>query len=308
MTATTMPLLQLTAQQSAGVVRAAGRILKAASLERSLQFLPADLFGEEHAELAQQPVSGVFVTAKRGGHLRSCCGNLGTVMPLFQSLTQAAVRTATDDPRFPRISGNELPHLDLDVWLLGPSEEIAEQGEDRMGAVTIGRHGLQVVRGAQRGLLLPGVAVEHGWDAEEFLNRACIKAGLPATAWRDKDTQVFRFEGSEHVGKVLSEEETADWPPPLPCSRRATSPRMPSSAGKLCESLMQGATPLYYCPSVSDGNVNGVSLRVSLPGTPQEMITTRLNLKQTLPLQATMFSLCEELAACWQTSASRRMK
>ncbi len=296
MTTSTLPLPQLTDEQSAQIVKAAGRILKAASLERSLEFSPAELFSEEHVELAQHPVSGVFVTAKRGGHLRSCCGNLGVVMPLFQSLMLAAVRTATDDPRFPRISGNELPHLDLDVWLLGPPEEIAEEGEDRIAAVTIGRHGLQVVRGPERGLLLPGVAIEHGWEAEEFLNRTCLKAGLPATAWRDEETKVFRFEGSEHAGKVLSDEETADWPlaPPL------FSPRDVAAYAQFCgetlRTLMQGATPLYYCPSVSDGNVNGVSLRVSLPGIDQELVSTRLNLRETMPLQSTMFSLCEELA------------
>ena len=115
---------------------------------------------------------------------------------------------------------------------------------------------MQIVRGSQRGLLLPGVAIEHGWEAEEFLNRTCLKAGLPATAWRDDDTQVFRFEGSEHAGKVLSDEEIADWPsaPPL------FSPRDVAAYAQFCgetlRTLMQGATPLYYCPSVSDGNVN----------------------------------------------------
>jgi AmmeMemoRadiSam system protein B/AmmeMemoRadiSam system protein A len=221
---------------------------------------------------------------------------VGNVMPLWEALTQAAFRTATDDPRFPPISPNELPYLDLDVWLLGPPEEIAEQGEDRIHAVTIGKHGLQVIRGGQRGLLLPGVAVENEWDAEEFLNRTCMKAGLPATAWRDDDTRVFRFEGTEHEGTVLSEQEATDWPR----SAGSFSPRDIAAyaqfAGESLRTLMQGATPLYYCPSVSDGNVNGVCLRVGTAGGQHDIIATRLNLKQTMPLQATLFSLCEELA------------
>lgn len=290
------PLRQLTPPQSEALVRAAGRLIKAATLNRSTQIPPAELFGEDHLELANQAVAGVFVTAKRKGHLRSCCGHVGKVMPLHEALTQAAVRTATDDPRFPPLSRNELPYLDLDVWLLGDPEEISERGEDRISAVTVGKHGLQVVQGGQRGLLLPSVAMEHGWNAAEFLNRTCMKANLPATAWRNDEVKVFRFEGSEHVGSVLTEAEAADWPE----SPRQFSPRDVAAYTQFCgeslRTLMQGATPLYYCPSVSDGNVNGISLRASVAGVSQEVITTRLNLKQTMPLQATMFSLCEELA------------
>ncbi len=257
---------------------------------------PPICWGHENIELAKHPVSGVFVTAKRHGQLRSCCGNVGQVMPLAESLTQAAVRTATDDPRFPPISPNELPYLDLDVWLLGPTEEIEEQGEARIGAVTIGEHGLQVDRHGQRGLLLPSVAIENNWDAEEFLNRVCMKAGLPASAWREDDVKLFRFAGTEHVGKVLSETEAANWP----AMPGLFSPRDIAAYAQFCgeslRTLMQGATPLYYCPSISDGNINGISLRVNIAGTTQEIISTRLNLKQSMPLQATMFSLCEELA------------
>ena len=45
-------------------------------------------------------------------------------------------------------------------------------------------HGLIVEQGWRRGLLLPQVAIEYGWDREAFLARTCGKAGLPPDAWK----------------------------------------------------------------------------------------------------------------------------
>ena len=65
----------------------------------------------------------------------------------------------------------------------------------------IGRHGIIVQRGANRGLFLPQVATEHCFDKETFLNRCCTeKAGLPPGAWREPDTEVLLF-----TAKVLRE-------------------------------------------------------------------------------------------------------
>jgi uncharacterized protein (TIGR00296 family) len=54
----------------------------------------------------------------------------------------------------------------------------------RPDAVEVGRQGLVVSLGGRRGLLLPQVPVEHGWDRETFLEQTCRKAGLPLDAWR----------------------------------------------------------------------------------------------------------------------------
>ena len=140
-------------------------------------------------------VAGTFVSLKRGGHLRSCCGLLGTPTPLAQALEQAAYRTAWEDVRFPPVSPAELDHLDLEVWLLYDPQPVPACGEERLQAVTVGQHGIQVVRGDARGLFLPSVAVDNGWDARRFLDQVCVKAGLPPTAWRDDATALFTFEG-----------------------------------------------------------------------------------------------------------------
>ena len=115
-------------------------------------------------------------------------------MPLANALQQAAVRTAKEDTRLPEISPTELPYLDVDVSLLHGFQPIQEKGEQRATAVEVGRHGLQIRRGKNAGLLLPSVAREQGYNAVEFLRQLCRKAGLPATAWLDDETQIEVFE------------------------------------------------------------------------------------------------------------------
>ncbi|MGW8258383.1 MAG: AMMECR1 domain-containing protein, partial [Thermoguttaceae bacterium] len=74
------------------------------------------------AELAELPVFGAFVSLKNQGRLRSCCGYLGQSVSLADAVSQAAVRAAKDDPRFPPISANELDDLDI-TYVLGEHPE-----------------------------------------------------------------------------------------------------------------------------------------------------------------------------------------
>jgi uncharacterized protein (TIGR00296 family) len=85
---------------------------------------------------------------------------------------------ALHDPRFSPVSAKELSALRLEISVLSPLEDIAPE------QVEVGRHGLLVSRGGQRGLLLPQVAVEWEWDGEHFLAETCLKAGLPPDAWQ----------------------------------------------------------------------------------------------------------------------------
>jgi len=133
---------------------------------------------------------GVFVTIRRGGQLRGCLGTLECRHGLAAEVIRCAADAATEDPRFPPVSGDELSELVIDVSVLGPLEEIAPADP---AAVVVGRHGLVVERGAQRGLLLPQVATEWGWTAAEFLSQTCRKASLPLDAWQN-GARVYRFE------------------------------------------------------------------------------------------------------------------
>jgi AmmeMemoRadiSam system protein A len=133
--------------------------------------------------------SGAFVTLKRGGQLRGCIGTLQCRGPLAEEIARVAASAALEDPRFPPLKEAELDGLDVEVSVLGPLEDVNPFDPD---AIEIGRHGLVVEEGRRRGLLLPQVATEWGWDREQFLAQTCVKAGLPADAWR-RGARVYRF-------------------------------------------------------------------------------------------------------------------
>lgn len=132
--------------------------------------------------------SGVFVTIKRRGELRGCLGTLETGR-LETDVARCAADSASADPRFPPVGGDELPELHLELSVLGPLERI----EPSPGAFTIGVHGLVVEQGHRRGLLLPQVATEWAWTPEQFLRQTCVKAGLPPDAWQ-RGATVYRFD------------------------------------------------------------------------------------------------------------------
>jgi uncharacterized protein len=140
---------------------------------------------------------GVFVTLKQhpSGLLRGCIGFPLPVLPLARAVAQAAVAAATDDPRFPPVRPGEPARLTLEVSILtSPVTVAARAPEDLVSAIQVGRDGLLVEGHGTSGLLLPQVAPEQRWSAEELLDGTCEKAGLPPGAWRDPGVRVRRFE------------------------------------------------------------------------------------------------------------------
>jgi AmmeMemoRadiSam system protein B/AmmeMemoRadiSam system protein A len=131
---------------------------------------------------------GVFVTLKKRGELRGCIGFIEPVAPLYQAVIQAAIYAATEDPRFPQVGPGELKDLTFEVSVLTPLREITNPD-----LVQVGRHGIVISRGGQKGVLLPQVPVENGWDRNTFLEEGCLKAGLPADAWK-KGARISVFE------------------------------------------------------------------------------------------------------------------
>ena len=128
------------------------------------------------------------MTLHKRGELRGCIGHIEPTEPLGRVVPRCAVAACSSDSRFPPVAAGELDVIDIEISLLGPLEAIAGPQE-----ISVGRHGLVVERGWRRGLLLPQVAAEWGWDAETFLSHTCLKAGLAHDAWR-KGAQVWRFE------------------------------------------------------------------------------------------------------------------
>lgn len=131
---------------------------------------------------------GAFVTLRAAdGRLRGCIGYPEARYPLHESVARAAAAAATEDWRFPPIRPGELEEIRLEVSVLSPMERIED-----LSTIEVGKHGLAVEMGAQRGLLLPQVAPEYGWDRDQFLSHACEKAGLRPDAWR-KGATVYAF-------------------------------------------------------------------------------------------------------------------
>ncbi len=131
---------------------------------------------------------GAFVSIHCNGELRGCLGRLETDRPIVENVAHLAAVVSDSDPRFTPIRASELPAVDLEISALTPEEEITD-----INRIEVGRHGLIVEQGHRRGLLLPQVATEYGWDRETFLDHTCIKAGLPAQAWRT-GARIFIFE------------------------------------------------------------------------------------------------------------------
>jgi AmmeMemoRadiSam system protein A len=133
--------------------------------------------------------AAAFVTLHEGGQLRGCIGMMRYEMPLWINVRDSAIAAARDDPRFLPVAASELPEIDLEISVLEPLAQIPDAGQ-----FVVGRHGIVVERGGCRALLLPQVAAEMGWGAEQMLEAVCRKAGLPGDAWRDRSTRLYVFE------------------------------------------------------------------------------------------------------------------
>ena len=139
---------------------------------------------------------GVFVTVHHHRDLRGCLGSLDCRDSVVASIVRLAAAVANEDYRFRPIQIGELAHTALDLSVLTPPQRVSDHS-----TIEVGRHGLIVEQGRQRGLLLPQVAREHQWDREMFLAQTCVKAGLPPTAWM-RGASLFCFEA-----EVFGEEE-----------------------------------------------------------------------------------------------------
>jgi AmmeMemoRadiSam system protein A len=132
---------------------------------------------------------GAFVTLHRKGELRGCIGQLDPDRELYKVVERCAMSAAFEDARFPPLQQKELDDLDIEISVLTPFQRIKNIDE-----IAVGKHGLYIVQGLYRGLLLPQVAEEYGWDRITFLEQTCHKAGLSVSAWKDPHTEIYSFE------------------------------------------------------------------------------------------------------------------
>ncbi|HDN05576.1 TIGR00296 family protein [Candidatus Bathyarchaeota archaeon] len=149
---------------------------------------------------------GVFVTinsVKKGKkELRGCIGFPYPTTPLAEAVIDAAISSATQDPRFYPVSLNELDSLVFEVSVLTPPQKVnVEKPSEYPSKIKVGEDGLIVERGVFKGLLLPQVPIEWKWDEEEFLCQCCVKAGLPPDCWLMENTKIYKFQA------IIFEEE-----------------------------------------------------------------------------------------------------
>ena len=142
---------------------------------------------------------GVFVTlleGSEGKRLRGCIGAPYPDGPLISQLMDVAVEAATSDPRFPSVSPSEFKNIIVEVTVLSNPEPLRVQRPlEYKDQIKVGRDGIIVEGMGSRGLLLPQVAVDEGFDSEEFLSQCCLKAGLLPDAWLSDGVKVSRFRG-----------------------------------------------------------------------------------------------------------------
>jgi AmmeMemoRadiSam system protein A len=149
----------------------------------STGFMPP---GAPHRKPLLQP-HAAFVSVHVRGELRGCMGRVEADRPLYLAVEELTVAAATRDPRFEPLRLEELRDAKLEISILS-ALRAAQPGD-----VVIGQHGVVITRGPRRGLLLPKVAVEQGWDRDKLLEETCAKAGLPAGAWAQADTRLEIF-------------------------------------------------------------------------------------------------------------------
>lgn len=142
---------------------------------------------------------GVFVTLHRRGELRGCIGYPLPHKPLWEAVVDNAIAASSEDPRFPSVAAAELPELDIEISVLTVPQKVANHGQ-----VKVGRDGIIISKGFQRGLLLPQVPVEQGWDLEQYISYGCLKAGLARDEWK-KNVQIETFQALVFGEKELAE-------------------------------------------------------------------------------------------------------
>jgi len=169
------------------------------SIAAALQQKPARTKGaqETHPSPELLQPRGAFVTIRIDRELRGCIGYMESLLPLAEVVAEVAAKAALDDPRFPPLTLSELDRANLEISVLSPLHRIHNKDD-----VQVGTHGLMLELGFSRGVLLPQVATEYGWNAEQFLEAVCRKSGLHSLAWREPDAKVSTFSA-----EVIGEEE-----------------------------------------------------------------------------------------------------
>jgi len=176
-----MPVLSASAQAEAlSIAREA--------LEKYLVSGKVERLRPKNQDLNQ--VLGCFVTLKKNQELRGCIGQFEPNIPLYQLIQRMAITAATQDPRFPPVTSDELTTIKIEISIMTPKKKISDWQK-----IKLGKEGVVIQKGPHAGTFLPQVATETGWSLEEFLSHLCWdKAGLPVDVYKDPSASLYTFE------------------------------------------------------------------------------------------------------------------
>ncbi len=125
-----------------------------------------------------RPERASFVTLTQNGRLRGCIGSLEAHRPLGEDVSHNASAAALSDPRFPRLTGEELADTRIEVSLLSAPKLLAfADHADLIAQLRPGEDGLILECDGACGTFLPQVW-ESLPDPEQFVAELKRKAGL----------------------------------------------------------------------------------------------------------------------------------
>ncbi len=130
---------------------------------------------------------GAFVTLKINGALRGCIGRFFSEEPLYNVVSESAISSAFEDPRFSPLTKDEYKVTNIEITVIGPLKKI-----NNINEIVLGKHGIYIKKGLRAGTMLPQVATENGWSLEEFLGYTSRdKAGLGWDGWKDAEISIY---------------------------------------------------------------------------------------------------------------------
>ncbi len=141
---------------------------------------------------------GIFVTIHKDDQLRGCIGYVIGVEPLIKAVVKMAKSASTEDPRFPPITVEELDKIEIEISVLSPLEKV-----DKIENIIVGSDGLLMKRNFYQGLLLPQVASENNWTLHEFLSHTAMKSGMEPDSWKDRNTEIYKFQADIFNQSIL---------------------------------------------------------------------------------------------------------
>jgi len=164
-------------------------LLKIARNTVALYVSEGEVFNPQVDDPELKQVQGVFVTLHKDGRLRGCIGSIIGDKPLYLGVRDMAISSATQDPRFSKVTKDELDKIDIEISVLTPLRKIFDPEE-----IMVGTHGVLVRKGFRSGVYLPQVAIETNWTRDQFMDSLCAdKARIDRDAWRKGECDIFIF-------------------------------------------------------------------------------------------------------------------